>query len=50
MDDKGIDHADISPLTEKFFRKATLIISAPQVQKLGQIESDVLKWFQIQGG
>lgn len=50
MDDGGIDYSDIPPLTEEFFEKATLRIPATQAQQLVQIEPDVLKWFQAQGG
>lgn len=50
MDDEGIDYSDIPPLTEEFFEKATLRIPASQAQQLVQIELDVLKWFQAQGG
>ena len=50
VDDQGIDYSDIPPLTEEFFEKATLRIPASQAQQLVQIEPDVLKWFQSQGG
>ncbi|MBE9193539.1 BrnA antitoxin family protein [Gloeocapsopsis crepidinum LEGE 06123] len=50
IDDEGIDYSDIPPLTEDFFEKATLRIPAPQVQRLVQIDPDVLKWFQAQSG
>jgi uncharacterized protein (DUF4415 family) len=50
MDDAGIDYSDIPPLTEEFFEKATLRIPVSQAQQLIQIEPDVLKWFQAQGG
>lgn len=50
MDDEGIDYSDIPPLTEDFFENATLRIPATQAQQLVQIEPDVLKWFQSQGG
>ncbi|MEC4880469.1 MAG: hypothetical protein SAL70_03840 [Scytonema sp. PMC 1070.18] len=50
MDDDEIDYSDIPPLTEEFFEKATLRIPATQAQQLVQIEPDVLKWFQAQGG
>ena len=50
MADGGIDYSDIPPLTEEFFEKATLRIPASQAQQLVQIEPDVLKWFQAQGG
>ena len=50
FEDEGIDYSDIPPLTEEFFEKATLRIPAPQAQQLVQIDPDVLKWFQAQGG
>ena len=50
MDDEGIDYSDIPPLTEEFFENATLRISVSQAQQLVQIEPDVLRWFQAQGG
>jgi uncharacterized protein (DUF4415 family) len=50
MDDEGIDYSDIPPLTKEFFENATLRIPASQAQQLIQIEPDVLKWFQAQGG
>jgi len=50
MEDEGIDYSDIPPLTEEFFEKATLRIPASQAQRLVQIDPDVLKWFQAQGG
>lgn len=50
MDDERIDYSDIPPLTEEFFKKATLRIPATQAEQLVQIESDVLEWFQSQGG
>jgi len=50
MNDEAIDYSDIPPLTEEFFEKATLRIPATQARQLVQIEPDVLKWFQAQGG
>lgn len=50
MDDEAIDYSDIPPLTEEFFEKATLRIPATQARHLVQIDPDVLKWFQAQGG
>jgi uncharacterized protein (DUF4415 family) len=49
-DDEGIDYSDIPPLTEEFFDKATLRIPAAQAQQFVQIEPEVLRWFQAQGG
>ncbi|NJL40975.1 MAG: BrnA antitoxin family protein [Leptolyngbyaceae cyanobacterium SM1_4_3] len=50
MDDERIDYSDIPPLTEEFFEKATLRVPASQAQQFVQIEPDVLKCFQAQGG
>ncbi len=50
MEDEDIDYSDIPPLTDEFFDSATLRISAPIAQRLVQIEPDILKWFQTQGG
>ena len=50
MEDEGIDYSDIPPLTEEFFEKAALRIPASQAQRLVQIDPDILKWFQAQGG
>jgi uncharacterized protein (DUF4415 family) len=50
MDDEGIDYSDIPLLTEGFFENATLRIPATQALQMVQIEPDVLKWFQAQGG
>ena len=50
MEDDDIDYSDIPPLTDEFFDSATLRISAPIAQRLVQIEPDILKWFQTQGG
>jgi uncharacterized protein (DUF4415 family) len=49
MDDESIDYSDIPPLTEEFFQKATLRITASQAQQLVPIEPEVLKWFKAQG-
>lgn len=48
MEDDGIDYSDVPPLTDAFFETATLRIPVSQAQRLVQIESDVLKWFQAQ--
>ena len=50
MDDEDIDYSDIPPLTEEFFKNATLRIPATQARQMVQIEPDVLNWFQAQGG
>jgi uncharacterized protein (DUF4415 family) len=50
MEDEDIDYSDIPPLTDEFFERATLRIPARQARRLVQIDSDVLEWFQSQGG
>ena len=50
MEDDSIDYSDIPPLTDEFFEKATLRIPATGADQLVQIDPDVLKWFQDQGG
>jgi uncharacterized protein (DUF4415 family) len=50
MSDEDIDYSDIPPLTEEFFEKATLRVPATQAHQLVQIDPDILKWFQSQGG
>jgi uncharacterized protein (DUF4415 family) len=50
MEDEDIDYSDIPPLTEEFFERATLRVPATQADRLVQIDPDILKWFQAQGG
>lgn len=50
MEDEDIDYSDIPPLLEEFFEKATLRVPATQAYRLVQIDPDVLRWFQAQGG
>jgi len=50
MEDEDIDYSDIPPLSEEFFEKATLRVPATQAYRLVQIDPDILKWFQAQGG
>ena len=50
MEDDSIDYSDIPPLTDEFFEKATLRIPATEADQLVQIDPDILKWFQDQGG
>jgi uncharacterized protein (DUF4415 family) len=50
MEDAEIDYSDIPPLTDGFFEKAILRIPASQAQQLVQIDPDILRWFQSQGG
>jgi uncharacterized protein (DUF4415 family) len=42
----NIDYSDIPPLSDEFFERATLRISANQAQSLVQLEPDVKLWFQ----
>ncbi|MBE9141283.1 BrnA antitoxin family protein [Nodosilinea sp. LEGE 07088] len=50
MQDEDIDYSDIPPLTDEFFERATLRIPAAQAHQLVQIDLDLLRWFQSQGG
>ena len=47
---KILIYSDIPPLPEEFFEKATLRVPATQAYRLVQIDPDILKWFQAQGG
>ena len=49
MSDDDIDCSDIPPLTEEFFKNATLRIPANQVKNWVRLEPDVIEWFQNQG-
>lgn len=49
LTDETIDTTDIPPLTEAFFRRATLRPPRQRVPVTIQIDSDVLAWFQAQG-
>ena len=44
----NIDYSDIPPLTDEFFERATLRISANQAQNLVLLDPDVRQWFQSQ--
>jgi uncharacterized protein (DUF4415 family) len=50
MNDESIDYSDIPPLTDEFFEKATLRIPAAHAPRWVEIDPDILKWFQAQGG
>jgi uncharacterized protein (DUF4415 family) len=50
MQDEDIDYSDIPPLTEAFFERAILRVPADQAQRLVQLDPDVMRWFQAQGG
>ena len=44
-----IDYSDIPPLTEEFFKNATLRVPAIQAHNLVQLDPDIVTWFQSQG-
>ena len=46
MTDEDIDYFDIPPLTDEFFKNATLRIPVKQAQQFVQTDPDVLSWFQ----
>jgi uncharacterized protein (DUF4415 family) len=48
MTDDEIDYSDIPPLTEEFFKNASLRIPAHQASNLVQLEPDIIKWFKEQ--
>lgn len=50
MQDEDIDYSDIPPLTDAFFERAILRVPADQAQRLVQLDPDVMRWFQAQGG
>jgi hypothetical protein len=43
MSDENIDYSDIPPLTDEFFERATLRITAAQAQNLVHLDPDVMK-------
>lgn len=47
--EENIDYSDIPPLTDDFFERATLCITAGQAHDLVQLDPDVKQWFQAQG-
>jgi uncharacterized protein (DUF4415 family) len=47
--EENIDYSDIQPLTDDFFERATLRISASEAKNLVQLDPDVKQWFQAQG-
>jgi len=47
--EENIDYSDIPPLTEEFFERATLRISADRAKNLVLLDPDVKQWFQSQG-
>jgi len=48
MSDEDIDYSDIPPLTDEFFKKATLRIPAAQAKNVIQLEPDVIAWFKAE--
>ena len=49
MKDEDIDYSDISPLSDEFFKNATLRIPATQARDLIELDSEVITWFREQG-
>jgi uncharacterized protein (DUF4415 family) len=49
MTDEEIDTSDIPPLTDEFFKNATLRMPKPSVAVTVRVEPEVLSWFQAQG-
>lgn len=46
MTEDDIDFSDIPPLTDEFFKNASLRIPAHQISQWVKIEPDILEWFQ----
>jgi uncharacterized protein (DUF4415 family) len=46
--DEEIDTSDIPPLTEDFFARAKLLISRDMIDRIIQLDADVLQWFRDQ--
>lgn len=49
MTDEDIDTSDIPPLTDTFFKRATLRLPRQLVTATFQIDAEVLDWFKAQG-
>ncbi|MCL6540233.1 MAG: BrnA antitoxin family protein [Roseiflexus sp.] len=49
MTDDEIDTPDIPPLTEEFFKRATVRLPRHAVTVTIQVDPDVLAWFKAQG-
>lgn len=49
MTDDMIDTSDIPPLTEEFFKTATLRMPRSSVPITVHVEPEVLEWFRAQG-
>jgi uncharacterized protein (DUF4415 family) len=50
LTDRPIDCSDIPPLTEAFFKNASLRIPPSQVARWLKIDLEVLEWFQANSG
>jgi uncharacterized protein (DUF4415 family) len=50
MTDETIDTSDIPPLGKSFFDRATLRVPHQPITVTLHVDSDVLAWFQKQGG
>jgi hypothetical protein len=48
--DGSIDCSDIPPLTEAFFKNASLRIPPSQVARWLKVDLEVLEWFQANSG
>jgi len=46
--DEDIDTSDIPPLTEQFFVRAKLLIPRNMIDRIIQLDADVLQWFRDQ--
>ncbi len=46
MTDDEIDYSDIPPLTEEFFKNASLRIPASQMAQWVKVDPDIVEWFQ----
>jgi uncharacterized protein (DUF4415 family) len=46
--DEDIDTSDIPPLTEQFFARAKLLVPRDMIDRIIQLDADVLQWFRDQ--
>ena len=46
--DEEIDTSDIPPLTEDFFARAKLLMLRDMIDRIIQLDADVLQWFRDQ--
>jgi uncharacterized protein (DUF4415 family) len=49
LGDSDIDTADIPPLTQAFFAKATIRVPRTPIEVTLHVDPDLLAWFQAQG-